>query len=839
MDVTDILDPLNDAQREAVTAPAGHLLVLAGAGSGKTRVLVHRIAWLLATREATPFGILAVTFTNKAASEMRSRIESMLGRPVGGMWVGTFHGLAHRLLRAHWRDAGLREDFQILDSEDQLRCVRRVVRDLDLDEQRWPPKQAQWFINARKDEGLRAEHLEGRDDPWTERMLRIYAAYQEACERTGVVDFAELLLRCHELLRDRDDVLAHYRTRFRHVLVDEFQDTNTIQYAWLRLLAGSEGRLCCVGDDDQSVYGWRGARIENIQQFPKDFADVATVRLERNYRSSGNILAAANALIANNQGRMGKSLWTEDGDGEPIDVYAGFNDIDEARFIVARIRQWVEVGGRRDDIAILYRTGAQSRVLEEALLAQGVAYRVYGGLRFYERAEIRNALAYCRLVANRDDDAAFERVVNMPPRGIGARTVDLLRTEAKERGESLWAAARRVIAGGTASPRAAGALRGFLDLIDDIAGGFGVGVGGVRPMCGAPGAGDVPGDGGAPGVGDIPKDGGVPGGPGLGVRPARRLVEGAPGVGDVPPSTPEPPRAGNESPRESDPRSFEGILLHEQIESVIRGSGLLDYYRQEKVDRARTRIENLDELVVAAGQFDFGGEDRAPQGPDEDGEESGGKGGRRLDGEDRSRLEPLTAFLSHAALESGEEQAAEGEDLVSLMTLHSAKGLEFPVVFICGMEEGLFPHSRSSEDPAKLEEERRLCYVGMTRAKRKLCLSWAESRRLYGGSDRYSAPSRFLRELPLDRVEEVRLRGKVSRPGPRVPPRPPRRFAGSEPAGDEADGLRLGQRVQHPKFGEGVVLTYEGQGAHARVQVNFEDGGSKWLVVAYANLVPV
>jgi len=752
MDVTDILEPLNDAQREAVTAPAGHMLVLAGAGSGKTRVLVHRIAWLLATGEATPFGILAVTFTNKAASEMRNRIESMLGRPVGGMWVGTFHGLAHRLLRAHWRDADLREDFQILDSEDQLRCIRRVMRDLDLDEQRWPPKQAQGFINARKDEGLRAEHLERPADLWMERMVRIYATYQETCERTGVVDFAELLLRCHELLRDRDDVLAHYRARFRHVLVDEFQDTNTIQYAWLRLLAGSAGHLYCVGDDDQSVYGWRGARIENILQFPRDFAHVTTVRLERNYRSSGNILAAANALIANNQGRMGKDLWTADGDGEPIDVYAGFNDIDEARFIVARIRQWVEVGGRRDDIAILYRVSAQSRVLEEALLAQGVAYRVYGGLRFYERAEIKNALAYCRLIANRDDDAAFERVVNLPPRGIGARTVDLLRTAARERGESLWAATRRMIADATASPRAVGALSSFLDLIDELANGL------------------------------------------------------------------------------------DAVALHELVESTVEGSGLLDYYRREKVDRAQTRIENLQELVIAAGQFDFNGEDRWSRDPDAADDKPREGDEEQVEEADRSTPTPLTAFLSHAALESGEEQAAEGEDLVSLMTLHAAKGLEFPCVFISGMEEGLFPHSRSSEDSAKLEEERRLCYVGMTRAERKLCLSYAESRRLYGGSDRYSTPSRFLRELPPDRVAEVRLRGTVSRPGLRVPPRP---RPGSEPGGGETKGLRLGQRVQHSKFGEGVVLTYEGQGTHARVQVNFEKAGSKWLVVAYANLVPV
>ena len=725
MDVTDILDPLNDAQREAVTAPSGHLLVLAGAGSGKTRVLVHRIAWLLATHDATPFGILAVTFTNKAASEMRTRIEAILGRPAGGMWVGTFHGLAHRLLRAHWRDAALPEGFQILDSDDQLRCIRRVLRDLDVDEQRWPVKQVQGFINARKDEGLRAAHLEDRDDIWMVRMLRIYKAYEEACERAGVVDFAELLLRCHELFRDREDVLAHYRERFRHILVDEFQDTNTIQYAWLRLLAGGAGHLCCVGDDDQSVYGWRGARVENILQFPRDFPDVATVRLEQNYRSSGNILAAANALIANNQGRMGKNLWTEDDDGEPIAVYAAFNDIDEARFVVARIRQWIETGGRRDEVAVLYRVSAQSRVLEEALLAQGVAYRVYGGLRFYERAEIKNALAYCRLAANRDDDAAFERVVNLPPRGVGARTLDTLRGEARRRSGSLWTAALAATAEGTVGVRAAGALRGFVELIEELAGGI------------------------------------------------------------------------------------SGIALHEQVEAAVERSGLVEYYRREKIDRAQTRVENLEELVTAARQFVF-----------DDGDDS---------------REPLTAFLSHAALEAGEEQAGEWEDCVNLMTLHSAKGLEFPVVFLCGMEEGLFPHARSSEDPGKLEEERRLCYVGMTRAKHRLCMSYAESRRLHG-SDVYPMPSRFLRELPPERTEEVRLRGTVSRPGVRMRsgPRPAPASARGGP-----DELRLGQRVEHPTFGEGVVLMYEGQGSHARVQVNFEAAGSKWLVVAYANLVPV
>ena len=726
MDVTDILEPLNDEQREAVTAPAGHLLVLAGAGSGKTRVLVHRIAWLLATRDATPFGILAVTFTNKAASQMRTRTESLLGRPVGGMWVGTFHGLAHRLLRGHWQDAGLAEGFQILDSDDQLRCIRRVLRDLDLDEQRWPVRQVQGFINARKDEGLRAEHLEQTGDAWMVQVQRVYAAYQETCERTGVVDFAELLLRCHELLRDRDDLLAHYRERFGHILVDEFQDTNTIQYAWLRLIAGRTGHLCCVGDDDQSVYGWRGARIENILQFPRDFAAVRTVRLERNYRSSGNILAAANALIANNQGRMGKNLWTEDADGEPIAVYAAFNDIDEGRFVAARIQQWTDSGSRRDDVAILYRVSAQSRVLEEALLAQGIAYRVYGGLRFYERAEIRNALAYCRLAVNRDDDAAFERIVNLPPRGIGARTIDLLRAEAKRRSESLWAAAHRVAGAGTAGARTTGALRRFVDLIDELGGGF-----------------------------------------------------------------PE-------------------LSLQEQVEMAVEAGGLLEYYRAEKVDRAQTRVENLEELVIAAGQFEF-------------------------DAEETGHRNPMTAFLSQAALEAGDQQGEASNDQVSLMTLHSAKGLEFPVVFLCGMEEGLFPHSRSTDDPRKLEEERRLCYVGMTRAKQKLVMSYAESRRWHG-AERYSTPSRFLRELPTERVEEVRVRGTVRRPGTRF--RSERR---SEAASrhDESGTLRLGQRVEHPKFGEGVVLNCEGQGAHARVQVNFERTGSKWLVVAFANLAPV
>jgi ATP-dependent DNA helicase UvrD/PcrA len=725
MDVTPILEPLNEAQRAAVTAPPGHLLVLAGAGSGKTRVLVHRIAWLLATEQATPYRVLAVTFTNKAAGEMRGRIEAMLDRPIGAMWVGTFHGLAHRLLRAHWREAQLPEGFQILDSDDQLRCLRRVLRDLELDENQWPAKQAQNYINARKDEGLRPKHLDDKGDFWLAHMIRIYTAYEETCSRTGIVDFAELLLRAHELLRDRADVLEHYRHRFEHILVDEFQDTNAIQYAWLRLLAGETGRVFAVGDDDQSIYGWRGARIEHIQQLSKDFPNVQTIRLEQNYRSSGNILAAANALIANNQGRLGKNLWTDDGDGDPIHFYTAFNELDEARFVVSRIQQWIDDGESRDDVAILYRVSAQSRAFEEALLAASLPYRVHGGLRFYERAEIKDALAYLRLLANRDDDGAFERVVNMPARGVGARTLDALRECARASSQSLWNAAARLIAEKALAARAAGAVEGFMALIDELAG------------------------------------------------------------------------------------ETRGLPLEERTGIVIERSGLLAHYERDKVDRAQTRVENLHELVTAARHF--------VQEESEEGD---------------ADQDPLMAFLAHAALEAGEVQAKDWQDCVHLMTLHSAKGLEFPLVFLAGMEEGLFPHQRSSEDPSKLEEERRLCYVGMTRAKRRLFLTHAEARRLHG-ADYYPVASRFIREIPAKLLQEVRMRADVSRPV----------YRRAEPgAGEEVpgnDGLRLGQRVEHPKFGEGVVLMYEGQGSHARVQVNFENAGAKWLVVAYANLQSV
>ncbi len=722
MDPSSILDPLNAEQRRAVAMAPGHSLILAGAGSGKTRVLVHRIAWLLASDQCTPRGVLSVTFTNKAAGEMRNRIEAMLGRPLGGMWVGTFHGLAHRLLRTHWQDTGLKEGFQIMDSEDQRRCIKRVIASLDLDEDKWPSRQAQAYINARKDEGLRAQHLDPQGDAWLERMLRIYGAYEEVCELGGLVDFAELLLRSHELLRTRNEILQHYQQRFQHILVDEFQDTNSIQYTWLRLLAGERNWLFCVGDDDQSIYGWRGARIENIHQFPRDFSAVTTVRLEQNYRSTGNILGAANALIANNFGRLGKNLWTQDAAGEAVRVYSAFNDLDEARFAVGRIMQRLEQGGRRDECAVLYRVSAQSRVFEEALLAAGVPYRVYGGLRFYERAEIKDTLAYLRLLAGHDDDAAFERIVNTPARGIGVRTVETLRRIARERRCSLWQAAGAAVDETLLSGRAVNAVRNFRALIGHLS------------------------------------------------------TESA------------------------------GLPLEGQVNVVLNGSGLKEHIGKEPGEKAEGRLENLEELLTAVRQFEHF-EDDGPA---------------------------LLAFLSHAALESGETQAGKWEDCVQLMTLHSAKGLEFSVVFLAGVEEGLFPHKRSCDDPDQLEEERRLCYVGMTRAREALYLTHAESRRLHG-SEYYPSPSRFLREIPADYLEEVRLRGNLGRPAfaaKAAGGSGRANFAGSE----IGNGIALGRHVSHAKFGDGVVLNYEGKGSGARVQVHFKAAGTKWLVLALANL---
>ncbi|PLW83463.1 DNA helicase II [Kineobactrum sediminis] len=713
MDVTDILSPLNDAQREAVADDSPNLLVLAGAGSGKTRVLVHRIGWLIRARDVSPWSILAVTFTNKAAREMRNRIEEMLGIPARGMWVGTFHGLAHRLLKAHWKEARLPQNFQILDSDDQLRLVKRVCRELDLDESRWPPKQAQWYINGQKDEGLRAAHIDPpAGDLFAQTMLQVYRTYETACERAGLVDFAELLLRAHELWLHSPSVLKHYRERFRQILVDEFQDTNTIQYAWLRVLAGDSIPVVAVGDDDQSIYGWRGAKIENIQRFGEDFANTRIVRLEQNYRSTQTILQAANGVIEHNAGRLGKELWTDGESGEPISVYAGFNEQDEARFIVEQAQSWIEDGNTRASVAILYRSNAQSRVLEEGLIRTGIPYRIYGGQRFYERLEIRSALAYLRLLTNRSDDAAVERVINTPPRGIGSKTLDILRQLARDRGVPLWQAIALAQDEKVLPARALTALEGFTVLIDEL-------------------------------------DSGT-----------------------------------------------DDLALEELTEHVIQGSGLVDFYAREKGEKGQARVENLGELVSAAKQF-------GPEGQE---------------------LSPLQQFLDNAALDAGDAQADAHEDSVQLMTLHSAKGLEFPLVFLAGMEENLFPHRMSLEEPGRLEEERRLCYVGITRAMQKLVITYAESRRIHG-SESYNTPSRFIREIPAQLLREVRLHTAISRP-----------VSSLSQASVPDTGLSLGQRVYHQVFGEGVVLNFEGRGNNARVEVNFDFEGSKWLVVQYAKL---
>ena len=766
MDVSYLLDDLNPAQREAVSAPLGHYLVLAGAGSGKTRVLTHRIGWLLEVERASPWSVLAVTFTNKAAGEMRTRAQTLLERSsllnTRGLTVGTFHGIAHRLLRQHWREARLPETFQILDSDDQQRLIKRTIAALGLDESRFPPRQAAWFINSAKDEGKRPANFEREGNPLTRSLVDIYKAYEEQCQRSGLVDFAELLLRAHELFLTDDRLLAHYRERWRHLLIDEFQDTNTLQYAWVRVLAGDTGQVFVVGDDDQAIYGWRGARVENVHQFLKDFRNAKTIRLEQNYRSTGTILKAANAIIANNPDRLGKQLWTSGDAGQPISVYAAYTEQDEARYVIEAIREHIRQGGNARDCAILYRSNAQSRNFEEQLIQHDIRYRVYGGLRFFDRAEIKDALAYLRLVANRHDDAAFERTVNTPPRGIGERTLDTVRQRARRDASSLWdAVLAEFITGGLAG-RAKNALRGFVELIETLA----------RDCGGRPGL----------GIGDS------------------GLVEQEPG--SSPDATMPGSDSGSSESRISNPES---LPLSEQIDIAIQKSGLRDFYEADARGSAESRVENLDELVNVASRFE-----RTPEDLD-------------------AGLGELAAFLAHAALEAGESQGEAWEDCVQLMTLHSAKGLEFPIVFLVGLEDGLFPSQRSLDEPGRLEEERRLAYVGITRARETLMLSYAESRRLHG-MESYNRPSRFLHELPRELLHEVRPRVQVSRP-----------LSSNHYVADalEVTQLKLGQRVRHASFGEGVVMDAEGSGAHARVQVNFEDAGAKWLVLAYANLTPL
>ena len=724
MDITHIIDGLNEPQREAVSAPLSNALVIAGAGSGKTRVLVHRIAWLVDIENVSPHGILAVTFTNKAAAELRARTESLLNVSARSMWVGTFHSLAHRLLRMHWSEAKLPQNFQILDSDDQIRLIKRIMKAQSIDDKKWPPRQVAWFINGQKDEGRRAKEVPTGDDLFQVTHQRIYQAYEDTCNQGGLVDFAELLLRSHELWLNNPDLLAHYQTRFQHVLVDEFQDTNSIQYAWLRVLVGANCKIMAVGDDDQSIYGWRGAKIENIQRFSEDFSDVMTVRLEQNYRSTQTILEAANSLIQRNTNRLGKELWSEGEKGELIKLYAGFNDLDEARFIAERIAQWIEGGGSPNEAAILYRSNAQSRVLEEALLRSNIPYQIYGGQRFFDRIEIKNALAYMRLIEDRSSDPAFERVVNTPPRGIGDKTIEGVRQLARGRNVSLWAAAQAGIDEGLFNSRVHGAIGAFLGLIDDLA------------------------------------------------------------------------------------EAVAPLELDELAQQVVEVSGLMVFHSQERGERGLARKENLEELVTACRQFSgdlvF---------PFEDG--------------DRAEVSVLQEFLDQMTLDAGDRQAAQGPS-VQMMTLHSAKGLEFPLVFLGGMEEGLFPHRMSADEPGRMEEERRLAYVGITRAMQELYLTYAESRRLHG-QDSYNRPSRFLLEMPKELLSEVRMKASVNRSYNSVAPQH------SMYSDEVVEGMRMGQRVMHGKYGEGVVLQFEGGGERAKVQINFSEG-AKWLMVGYANL---
>ena len=718
MDVSHLLDELNDAQREAVTGGDGHLLVLAGAGSGKTRVLVHRIAWLIQVHHVSPMGLLAVTFTNKAAGEMRARVGELLGIRPEGLWIGTFHGICHRMLRMHADEVGLPDTFQILDSDDQYRLIRRVIRDMELDEGQFPARAMQGLINHHKDEGRRPENIEHLDNPHAAQQVAIYRYYQDYCERSGLVDFAELLLRTVELLRDNPARRKHYQERFGHTLIDEFQDTNRLQYALVRLLSGDRGRMFVVGDDDQSIYGWRGARVENVSDFVRDF-DPQVVRLEQNYRSTATILEAANRVIDHNDDRMGKNLWTEGEVGDPIRVFSAWNAEEEADFIIARTQDWIEQGGSPSEIAVLYRSNAQSRLFEQALLREGIDYRVYGGQRFFERAEIKDAMAYLRLLHNRDDDPAFERVINVPARGIGERTVERIRQQARTDKTSLFTTAHAMISSQVLPARAARAVESFMDKINQL-----------------------------------------------------------------------DDHTANAS-------------LGETMTAVVKAAELGEWYRgREAPDRAETREENLEELVRAAESFTQPAED------------------------EQAGLAPMASFLAQAALEAGEHQGQSWQDCVQLMTLHSAKGLEFPLVFMAGLEEGLFPHHKSIEEPGRLFEERRLCYVGMTRAMRQLYISYAESRQLHGQRT-LSRPSRFVEELPAHLIEHVRPRQAASAGLTGL---------GAGPVHDAGHDFRLGGTVSHQRFGIGTIVSLEGQGDNARIQVNFEQAGSKWLVLAYASL---
>ena len=707
MEHSDILTDLNEAQNVAVTTDASHALILAGAGSGKTKVLVHRVAWYLQTGQSLDHGILAVTFTNKAAGEMKGRIQNLMGRSVQNMWIGTFHGIAHRFLKIHCKEAGLKESFQIIDSDDQLRLIRRIVRDLELDESGWSAKEIQYRINSWKEKGLRAKKVPKANDRVEDVLRVVYHEYEIVCERSSSVDFAELLLRVYELWSAQPIIKEDYRQRFRHILVDEFQDTNRLQYEWLKLLVGDKGNLFVVGDDDQSIYSWRGAEAENMQLFQKNFPDHEIVRLEQNYRSTSNILEAANSLITNNSKRIGKRLWTNGTEGEKIKLYSAYNERDEARYVVESIKNSFENGINLSNHAILYRVSAQSRVLEDALRENDVSYRVFGGFRFYERAEVKDVMGYLRLLFSKEDDPAFERIINFPPRGIGLKTMEEVRRVARNEQLSLWLAFSQLSKLRQISSKASASFEQFCAQINSF-----------NEKC-----------------------------------------------------------------------SFED--LGDIIIKIIDIFELEKHYKKDKQGRGLDKIENLQELTVAARDF-------TPS-----------------DGE-----EPLSAFLAHAALESGEGQAHSESDYVQLMTLHSAKGLEFKQVFLVGLEEGLFPHQRSLPDLSQLEEERRLCYVGITRAEENLTMTYALSRQLHGSEHR-AGLSRFVREIPVDLIDEIRVGGS---------------YVSVKSSIAVEKGFAIGQSVFHKVFGNGVILGVEGMGGNSRVQVNFEDSGTKWLVTSYAGL---
>jgi len=719
MDVSNILNELNDRQRDAVTSEAPSLLVLAGAGSGKTRVLVHRVAWIVEAMQSNPNSVMAVTFTNKAANEMKSRIQELLQSPLADLWCGTFHGLAHRTLKRFYKEANLISTFTVLDAEDQLRVIKRICKDNNLEESSWPAKQIQWQINSWKDAGKRPKNVDDSKDFYAETVKKIYSQYDEICKKDSLVDFAELLLKSYELLKSNKKVRDFFHRRFRHILIDEFQDTNVIQYAWLNEVASKEASITAVGDDDQSIYGWRGAKVGHLEDFKTKHKHNETIRLEQNYRSTSIILNAANALIENNQARLGKNLWTESNEGEQITLYQAFNEQDEARFVAEIIKSWMDGGELFSDSAVIYRSNAQSRAIEEALLRANIPYRIYGGLRFYDRLEIKNAISYLRIIFNPHDNPAFERSVANPTRGVGAKTLAKIRSLANKHNISYIQASSKMIDENLISGRGANGLKKFLEII--------------LGLCG----------------------------------------------------------------------KIDDISLSEIVGSILEQSGLIQFHEKEPGEKGKTRKENLEELLSAAKNFEMSFSD------------------------DKTNREITEQFLSNVSLDAGDRQADEFDDAVQLMTLHSAKGLEFPLVFMTGLEETLFPHGRSMESPDQLEEERRLCYVGITRAMKKLYLTYAESRRLHG-NDIFNPPSRFIKEIPSECIMEIRPKASVTMPYSRNESKP-MDF-------EDQIGIALGQKVQHPKFGQGIVLNYEGAGESARVQVNFESAGTKWLVLSFANL---